>query len=96
MYVNEVVWILPWKAKEIKGCYRTTATYGINALYSDKYPIKAKVMFYDEKNDLLFKCEKLSWKIHIEQTDFGGGYDKNSRRWCELKILKTFNLENKK
>jgi hypothetical protein len=75
--------------------YRATATYGINALFSTKGPIqRAKVMFYDDKDDVLLKCKKKSWLIYIEATDFGGGYDKTSKRWCELIIEKKFHRSN--
>ncbi|GEM_PF-1653486 len=87
-YVNDVVWVLPWKVKLIDHRYRSTATYGINALYSKKNPVKAEIRFYDDKKDVLFSCSKHDWTSYVEQTDFGGGYDKKSRRWCKLVILK--------
>jgi len=89
-HVDNVVWVFPWKVTRIDERYRATATYGINALYSEKNQVKAKIMFYDNNNDVLFLCKKRPWKLYVEETDFGGGYDKNSRRWCELIISKEF------
>jgi len=87
-FVNEVVWVLPWKVTSTDNGYRATATYSINALYSDKNPVKAKIRFYDDKLDTLFSCRKRDWTTYIEPTNFGGGYEKKSKRWCELVILK--------
>lgn len=89
-YVNDVVWVLPWKVKLVDAKYRATSTYAINALYSKKNPVKAKIRFYDDKNDVLLECGKHDWTTFIEETDFGGGFDKKSRRWCKLVILKEF------
>ena len=78
-YVNYVVWVLPWKAKSVEHHsqntidyrLRATATYGINALYSDdKKPIKTAIRFYDDKDDVLFSCSKRDWTSYVEQTDF--------------------------
>lgn len=89
-HVDDVVWVFPWKVARVEQRYRATATYGINALYSKNNQVKAKIMFYDSTNDELLSCEKRPWEVYVEQTDFGGGYNKNSRRWCELIILKKF------
>ena len=90
-YVDEVVWIFPWNIKRVDQKNRTTATFGINALYSkNKKPKNTKIMFYDSISDKLFLCHKYSWTTYIEETDFGGGYDKKSKRWCELVVYKEF------
>lgn len=86
-----VMWVLPWQVKEVHGRYRATATYAINALYSDsKAPNNSEVRFYDEIEDRLHACEKRPWHLYVEETDFGGGYYKTSKRWCELVILKSY------
>ncbi|MDQ7091698.1 MAG: competence protein CoiA family protein [Methylococcales bacterium] len=90
LYVNEVIWVFPWNIKRVDQKNRATATYGVNALYSDKKPVKAKIMFYDNVLDVLLTCRKYAWTSYVEQTDFGGGYDKKSKRWCELVVHKKF------
>jgi competence protein CoiA len=89
-YVDEVIWVFPWNVKRVDWKYRATATYGLNALYTDKERLRAKIMFYDSSDDVLFLCDKRPWYKYVEQTDFGGGFDKKLSRWCELIILKEF------
>ncbi len=89
-YTDDVILVYPWKATWIDQKYRATATYGINVLFSDSKKVKAKIMFYDSKDDKLIRCRKAPWIKYIEQTDFGGGYEKTLRRWCELIIEKEF------
>lgn len=89
-FVDEVIWVLPWKVSFIDNSYRATATYGINALYSKRHPVNAKIRFYDDKNDRFLSCKKYDWMLYVEATDFGGGYEKKAKRWCELVITKEF------
>lgn len=95
-HASDVVWVLPWKVKLIDAKNRANATYGINALYSKKNSIKAKIRFYDDKNDVLLECDKHDWTSYVEETDFGGGYDKKSRRWCKLIIRKEYRIKQTK
>jgi len=48
-YTDDVIWVYPWNVKRIDQKYRATATYGINALFSDSKKVKAKIMFYNNK-----------------------------------------------
>lgn len=94
-YIDDVIWIYPWNVKRIDKKYRATATYGINALFSDNKKVKAKIMFFDSDNNILIRCRKVPWTRYVEQTDFGGGYDKKLSRWCELIIEKEYKHEQK-
>lgn len=93
--VDKVYWVLPWNvAEEGLGCYRATSTYTINALYSNKHPVGGKPLFFDDKNKVLFVCEKRPYELHVKEStwydvDYGGersagGYTRTSKRWVKL------------
>lgn len=88
-YVDLVVWILPWRGTNEQWGTRTTATYAINALYSDKKkPKNAEIRFYDEKKDRILNCIKRPYYLFKEEYEEFGGYEYISRRWCCLEIKK--------
>jgi len=100
LHVDKVIWVFPWKVKPVdqfnsgRLSYRAIATYGVNALYSDKKkPAGAEIRFYDDKNDALYVCKKFPWYLWVEETEFGGGFHRASKRWCELFIVKTFQAD---
>lgn len=103
---GEVIWVYPLEGEEVGGdpcCIKMTATYDINALYSTKHPIGAKVMFFDDEYGDLCEGEKHPHKLYVKHSEFYneygehqefGGYYKTSKRWCEIHIKNIYELHN--
>lgn len=87
-HVDHVVWVYPIdmvKADLGKSTYRVNATYDVNALYSDKFPIRnATCGFFDENHRVIIYGKKRKHQLYVEEFQDYGGYYKTSKRWCEI------------
>jgi competence CoiA-like predicted nuclease len=87
-HCDTVTWVLPFGCEKIDGDYRRTASYAVNSLFSEKRPKKSRVLFFDLRKNAILVCAKKPWYMWINPSEYGGGYWRTSRRWCEIIVKK--------